>query len=190
MRSNSVPSSFSSFSQARTAVRLAHVLAISTRVVAWFFIPVVAWAWWFGDPQHVLSHALLLSLLDGEPLTQTQRALGFVATLGSTLTIFYGMRSLSAICTAFCESQTFARATLRHYRRLSLTALWFAIFISIEPTSLALIVTLNAAPGRHVLSFSLGSDNLYAIFAALALSMLSAIMSQAHALQEECNGMV
>jgi len=189
MRSNSVPSSSSRFPQARTALRLARVLAISTRVVAWLFIPVVAWAWWCGDPKQVLSHELL-SLLAGEPLTQTQRALGFVATLGSTLTIFYGMRSLSAICTAFCESQTFARATLRHYRRLSLTALWFAIFISIEPTSLALIVTLNAAPGRHVLSFSLGSDNLYAIFAALALSMLSAIMSQAHALQEECNGMV
>lgn len=184
-----VPSSYPSFPRSRRMLRLAFVTAIVTRIAAWLWLPAVALVWWVRDPEGLLPQ-YLWPLLGGQLPTATQRVLGFVATLGSTLSVIIALQSLSSICRAFCDGRAFQQATLRHYRRLSYAALWFAIFMVIEPSLLSLIMSLDAPPGQHTLTVSVGSDNVFAILTALALSVLSAIMAQAHALQEECDALV
>lgn len=113
-------------------------------------------------------------------------SLGLLTTLICALPTFIGLWILRGIFKNYSEGNIFSSANASSFRVIGI--LFFVdalVAIPLKDTLMTLATTMNNPPGERMISLSVGTTNLEALFTGLVIIVISLVMSEGSKLQTE-----
>lgn len=83
------------------------------------------------------------------------------------------------------RGEIFSQGTVFLFKRLSILALAWAVYMPVRNTLLTLVESLQYPAGARIISFTFGSDDIINIFIFGFFLVITSLMQEASALKEE-----
>ena len=166
--------------------RIARRLALLARLLGLLLVPALAVQWALGANGGGLNLPVpVMEALHGQALTPLQRLGGFIALAPSALALAVALFALARICGEYARGALFSGAVLQGYRRLGWSLAATTVLHWLQPTLVALAVTLGLPPGQRLLVVGVSSDDLVLGLVTAVVFLLGAVMGVARDLQED-----
>ena len=154
--------------------------------VAFWLIPLVTVAYWLCAnmlPLEEAQRALLVPIPGDLPLSA--RLMAIAATMLPAGVSMYGVWVLKRLFGLYEQGEIFTESTVGCFRSLARTLfLWFGASVLSVPL-LSLALTLHFPPGERMVSLSLGSPDLTALFVGAMLRVAAWVMAEGHRLSQD-----
>jgi hypothetical protein len=171
--------------------KMFHSLAVSTAPYIILFWLLIEWP----PVNNAIRNGLLIEPIQTPEgainiatiqLSALTKVIGCCAQLLEALPYILGFFLLKKLFAAYEKKRIFTHENTQIYKRIGWLAFLNGIFfIPITQTLMVLTATLSNPPGHRCISLSFGTPNVESIFFGLLLVVISLVMQEAQALQEE-----
>lgn len=120
-----------------------------------------------------------------EALRFQWRLLGFLVALVPTSIIMFGFYYLIKLFQLYVKGVVFAQQNIYYIRKIALMFLLQVVATIVIQPFLSLILTLDAAPGGHIISIGLRGEEISNLIIAGIVFLIAWIMEEARKLDEE-----
>lgn len=163
----------------RTSTMLVHLFTLLAVLV-----PVAAAVFWFAVPA---GSKLMPYVLNDLPivLTPASRLSAFAITLLPGGVMVWSFLILRRLFGLYARGEFFTRANVRCFRQLGLAALSWTVANLVYSGLLSAALTLSNPPGQRAVAISASGVDVTALFAGIALLVVSWVMDEARRIEEE-----